>query len=267
MHYLQWIRGVRVEGDEVVITGSTSGIGHEYAKAFARAGCDLVCISEQREALDSQKIRFEKEYSIKVTNFCVDLRDIQATKNLGSDLMGRQVRVLINNAGFGLKGYFETNSIENYIDVIAVNVTAPVILSHALLPKLQERGACMMVHVASINALVPIPYNQVYTATKAFCASFASAVARENKKRDLLFQLVLPGTTQTPFHDRQGVKPKNLVMTAEAVVSASLSDIHREVCIPNPADRPLRYLIPFLPRNFAMDLASYMLKKRLGIGG
>jgi short-subunit dehydrogenase len=265
MRMQDWLARNLSAEDEVVITGSSSGIGYEYAKSFSAAGCRLVCISNETEALAKQKHDFEKAYGNKIDTIDLDLRDVAATKDVAARLATRPVRVLINNAGFGLKGRFETHAIEEYVDIVAVNVTAPMVMTRALLPKMQQRGAGVIIHVASINALVPIPNNQVYTATKAFSASYASAVARENKNTSLRFQLVLPGTTRTPFHDRQGANPKNLVMMPEDVVKASLDDIERELVIPNRADRVLAKVIPFLPRNFAMDVASYLLKKRLGI--
>jgi short-subunit dehydrogenase len=265
MKMQEWLAQNLASDDWVVVTGSSSGIGYEYARAFSAAGCNLICLSNEAEALAAQKAKFAAEFNNKIETLTVDLRDLEATKRVADDLASRPVKVLVNNAGFGLKGRFETHTADEYIDIVAVNVTAPVILTRAVLPSMQRRNAGAVIHVASINALVPIPNNQVYTATKAFLASYASAVARENKHTGLRFQLVLPGTTRTPFHDRQGANPKKLVMEPGDVVSASLADIGRGVCIPNRADRALAKIVPFLPRNVAMDIAAYMLKKRLGL--
>lgn len=265
MQIQSWITRNVTPTDYVLITGSTSGIGREYAKAFAKMGCNLICVSNEPEALKTQKTEFESQGKIKVINFEVDLTDTAATKHIAQEVAKYSIRVLINNAGFGLKGRFEKNPIESYIDIIAVNVTAPVIFTHAILPKMQNENVGFIIHVASINALVPIPNNQVYTATKAFSYSYASAVSRENKNSNIKFQLVLPGTTKTPFHDRQGAQPTHMTMLPEDVVKASIRDFSKSICIPNRADNVLSYLIPFLPKKFAMDLAAYLLKKRLGV--
>lgn len=265
MRMEKWILNNLKKEDHVLITGTTSGIGREYAKAFAKLGCNLVCVSNEGDLLKSQKQEFEEVNKIQVTNFEVDLSNVQATKEVAQKISKMSIGVLINNAGFGLKGAFEKNPIDSYLDIISVNVAAPVIFSHAILPQMQKQKRGVIVHIASINALVPIPNNQVYTATKAFCYSYASAISRENKNSNLRFQLVLPGTTKTPFHDRQGAVPKKMTMMPEDVVKASFKNIHHAVCIPNPADNILAKIVPFLPRVFAMDLASYLLKKRLGI--
>jgi short-subunit dehydrogenase len=265
MRMQDWLAENLRPGDQVVVTGASSGIGYEYARALSAAGCDVIGLSNEPDALAALKAEFASAYGTKLSTLVVDLRDVAATKRAAAEIAARPVKVLINNAGFGLKGRFETHAIEEYVDIVAVNVTAPMILTRAILPHMQACGAGVIVHVASINALVPIPNNQVYTATKAFSASYASAVARENKNSGIRFQLVLPGTTRTPFHDRQGANPKTMVMEPADVVRASFADIARDVCIPNPADRVLAKIVPFLPRNFAMDLAAYLLKKRLGI--
>ena len=265
MRMEEWLAANVSKGDDVVVTGSSSGIGYEYARRLSAAKCNLICISNEAPALAAQKSQFESEFGNRIETITVDLRNIEETKRVAASLVSRSIKVLINNAGFGLKGRFEAHAIEEYVDIVAVNVTAPMVMARAILPQMQQRGIGVMIHVASINALVPIPNNQVYTATKAFTASYASAMARENKGTGLRFQLVLPGTTRTPFHDRQGANPKNLVMLPEDVVSASLDDISREVCIPNRADKVLAKIIPFLPKNTAMDIAAFLLKKRLGI--
>jgi len=265
MKMQNWIQENLKKDEYVLITGTTSGIGYEYAKAFASYGCNLICVSNEKQALESQKTGFEKKYGIRVVNFEVDLSDVRATQRVAEEASKLPVRVLVNNAGFGLKGRFEKNPVSAYIDIVSVNVTAPVVFTHAILPKMQAEGRGAIIHVASINALVPIPNNQVYTATKAFIYSYASAVSRENKTSKLRFQLVLPGTTKTPFHDRQGAVPTRMTMMPEDVVKASLSNITQSVCIPNRADGVIAKIIPFLPRKFAMDLAAYLLKKRLGV--
>jgi short-subunit dehydrogenase len=261
----EWAEANLNDDDFIVITGSTTGIGLEYLKYFAQTGKNIIAISNDRDDLEKVKEDICRTSTSKITNLCVDLRSEQATIELGKKLAKFPVKVLINNAGIGTKGRFEENSIEKYMEIIKINATAPVIISHAVLPHMQECNAGLVIHVASINALLPIPLNQVYTATKAFCFSFASAVSRENKNSKINFQLVLPGTTDTPFHKRQGVVPQKMVMQPKDVAGFSMQNIERQVCIPNGADRILAKLIHVLPLNYAMDFASYLLKKRLGV--
>lgn len=265
MNIRAWAKQNITREDYAVVTGTTSGIGKEYALALAAVGCNLVCVSNEADALETQKVDLESRFDIKVRNVVVDLRSTESTKRAAKELENLSIKILINNAGFGLKGPFQAHPVDAYLDIISVNAMAPVIFTHQVLPGMQKRGVGLVIHVASINAIVPIPNNQVYTATKAFCYSYASAIARENKKTNILFQLVLPGTTLTPFHDRQGAHPGRTAMLPNIVVERSLKNVGAAVCIPNNGDRVLAKIFPFLPRVFAMDLASYMLKRRLGV--
>ncbi|MEZ4749469.1 MAG: SDR family NAD(P)-dependent oxidoreductase [Bdellovibrionota bacterium] len=265
MNFSSWAKANFESSDWALVTGTTRGIGKEYAEALARLGCNLICISNEGEALAVQQKELESTHSIRVRTLCLDLSDIEATKAAANALAAEPIKVLINNAGFGLKGPLQSHPVEDYINVINVNAVAPVIFTRALLPKMQAQSKGFVVHVASINAVVPIPNNQIYTATKAFCFSYAAAVARENKNSGIRFQLVLPSTTKTPFHDRQGAHPGKSAMLPKAVVEASLRDVSQFFCIPHKGDRFLASIFPFLPRVFAIDLAGYILKKRLGV--
>ncbi|MCB9255369.1 MAG: SDR family NAD(P)-dependent oxidoreductase [Bdellovibrionaceae bacterium] len=265
MHFSAWKKSNFGGSDWGLVTGTTSGIGKEYAEALAKLGCNLICVSNESGPLEVQKSELESKHGIRVRTLELDLRDIEETKAVAASLANEPIKVLINNAGFGLKGPLQTHPVQDYIDVINVNAVAPVVFTRALLPGMQKSGSGFVIHVASINAVVPIPNNQVYTATKAFCFSYAAAVARENKNSGIRFQLVLPSTTRTPFHDRQGAHPGRGAMLPETVVEASLRDVNQHFCIPHRGDRFLASIFPFLPRVFAIDLAGYILKKRLGV--
>lgn len=265
MDIKEWLTTNHKSSDFAVVTGSTSGIGKIYSETLASLGCNLICISNEENALIEQKKLWEEKFKVNVVIHCLDLRDCDKTIALSESLPHEHISVLINNAGFGLKGTFESNSAQIYADIIKVNSIAPVILTRAILPSMQKRNSGLCIHISSINSLLPIPKNQVYTATKAFLTSFSLAMSRENKKTKIDFQVVLPGTTKTPFHDRQGANPKRMTMTPEDVVKYSFENVKRKISIPNPGDRVLARLIPFLPMDFKMDLAAYILAKRLGI--
>lgn len=154
---------------------------------------------------------------------------------------GLSVTVLVNNAGFGLKGRFADIPTARYIDIVNVNALAQTLLSHAFLPAMEQRGACLHISVATINVISPIPFNAVYTASKFYVYAYALAIAQEYAGKGIHFQVLLPGTTDTPFHEKQGSKPSAMTMTPRAVVEKSLSNVKSEICIPNRSDLVLSY--------------------------
>ena len=264
MKLATWIKMNMSRDDWVLLTGASSAIGLEYLRFFCENGCNVLCVSNEMDEMDKNKANFSS-YGNKIENHEMDLSNPEETKAGMDKLASYNVKILVNNAGFGLKGRFESHEVDRYIDIVSVNAIAPVVATHKILPSMQKNDCGIIIHVASINAYIPIPTNQVYTATKAFCMSYSLAVSRENKKSRIKFQLVLPGTTKTPFHDKQGANPSNLVMTPDVVVQRSIENINKEIVIPNPADRALPTILNLIPKNLAMDIAEFMVRKRLGL--
>ncbi|MBQ49829.1 MAG: hypothetical protein CMP10_20780 [Zetaproteobacteria bacterium] len=250
--------------DWVLLTGASSGIGYEYLKLLCELGCNVITVSNEKDKLFQDKNQLQEKYGNKVRPLYYDLSDYQEIDALVAEISKYSISCLINNAGFGLKGRFEDHPPEKYRDIIMVNSMAPVIITRAILPKMQKANRGCVIHVSSINAYLPIPNNQVYTATKSFCMNYALAVARENRSSKIVFHLVLPGTTLTPFHQKQGAQPANMTMTPDIVAQRSFDNLHKQVFIPNRADRFLPWIVKQLPINWAMDFASYLLRKRLG---
>jgi multidrug efflux pump len=268
MNFLQWKRMANVGQDEwIVLTGSTSGIGNKFLERLCEAGCNVLTVSNEESKLFLDKEAMEAEFGVRIACRCIELSNFEAVMTLGEELKTMKVVGLINNAGFGMKGDFLSHSISRYVDIIAVNSTAPVILQHAILPQLREMNRGLVINVASINAYVPVPNNQVYTATKAFLMSFALAVEAENDGKAIVFQLLLPGTTMTPFHDKQGVSPPaRSTMTVDEVVDYSLNNLDRSICIPNSRDRILSKIIGGpIPKKAIIAWVKREAERRLGM--
>ena len=259
MRFEEWID--TAEG-KVLITGACSGIGLEYLKRIVKTGTGIIAVSENQERMDS----VIKSYpNADITPIVCDFRKIPEVKKLCKKLEKEEICVLINNAGIGAKGLFTQNDPQTYIDTILINNLAPTVILRSVLPKIQEKNHGLIINISSINSLVPIPKNQTYTATKAFLSSLALAISYENKDSDVLFQLVLPGTTDTPFHVKQGASPSTMFLKPSAVVEQSLDEVDKEIIIPLFADRILSKFIHFIPSKIAMGLAQFLLEKRLGV--
>ena len=234
-------------------------------KALAQEGCNFVPISNEKDILLKQAEEFSEKYNIKIEAHYCDLAQFDQVKELSEQLKSQNICGLINNAGFGLKGHLTTHPVELYRDIIAVNSTAPVVMQHAILPILQEKNRGLVINIASINAYVAIPGNQVYTATKSFAMSFSLAVEGENDKSGIVFQLVLPGTTITPFHDKQGVKPAAGTMYPDKVVKGSLRNLNKSIYIPNRYDRIIPFITSIFSKKQALRIARHQINRRLGL--
>jgi short-subunit dehydrogenase len=132
-----------------------------------------------------------------------DLIKDGAAAELAAELatMGVTVDVLVNNAGFGTRGLLIEEDSARISDEIALNVTAVVELTHALLPGMVARGYGAVINVASTAAFQPLPKMAVYGATKAFVLSFTEALWGELEGTGVKALTLCPGATDTEFFD------------------------------------------------------------------
>jgi short-subunit dehydrogenase len=131
-----------------------------------------------------------------------------------------------------------------------------------------ERGRGVVVHVASLNALAPMPGSAVYSAGKAFLLSYATALWHEHKDSGVVFQTLLPGTTATAFHDRQGTRLPPWAMRPDDVVASSLAALGRApVHVPGRLNRVLRRLGAALPLELRVAAAGAVMRASLGTPG
>ncbi|MGQ0696975.1 MAG: SDR family NAD(P)-dependent oxidoreductase [Panacagrimonas sp.] len=251
--------------DAAVITGGTSGIGLEYLHLLAAEKCRCVVISNERLKFADVERLIRERHDVTVDFIDCDLSNYDEVIALEEPLGKLSIKVLINNAGFGLKGNFVDLQKDEYRRIVGVNALAPTLISHMVLPAMQRMNCGLYISVASINVAAPMAKNAVYTATKHYIWSCALAVAKENRDFDIRFQIMLPGTTDTPFHIKQGVTPAAMTMQADVVAKRSLDNLHKLIFIPNLSDRIIYPLGSRLPLGMRMSIASYLMKKRLGI--
>lgn len=249
-----------------LVTGASSGIGLAYARQLAARGARLLLVADD-PALEGVAARLRDEYDVRAEALVVDLTDEAAVDKIVSWVGQRRVEVLVNNAGVGAKGPFVTGDAAGYANLIQVNLTTPVQLTLALLPAMVARGRGAVIHVASVNALSPMPYSAVYSATKTFLLTYATAIWHENRDRGVAFQTLLPGTTATAFHDRQHTDLPAWAAAPDRVAAASLNSLGRHpVCVPGALNRAFRILGALMPLQARTAAAGEALRASLGVG-
>jgi short-subunit dehydrogenase len=132
-----------------------------------------------------------------------DLTERDAPKQLFEETNRRklEVELLINNAGFGSVGDFTQLDLERELQMIDLNITSLVALSHLYLQPMRERKSGAIINVASTAAFQPVPYMTTYAATKAFVL-FSEALWEENRAHNIKVLALCPGVTETNFFRR-----------------------------------------------------------------
>ncbi|MFD5337578.1 SDR family NAD(P)-dependent oxidoreductase [Streptomyces hawaiiensis] len=186
-----------------LVTGASSGIGHELARQFALNGYDLV-VNAEDERLESAA-RALRETGAEVRAVRADLRTPEGRYRLLDALDGLTVDVAALNAGVGRGGAFVDTDLADDQEVIDLNVTATVRLAKPLLRAMVARGAGRIAFTSSVASTMPGSFQPVYNASKAFVQSFAQALAEEEKDSGVTVTSFMPGPTDTDFFHRAGM--------------------------------------------------------------
>jgi uncharacterized protein len=159
------------------------------------------------------------------------LQKPDAGSQLLEETIKRQLEIdmLINNAGFGSMGNFNKLDLEHELEMIQLNITALVDLTHRFLGPMRERKSGTIINVASTAGFQPVPYMATYAASKAFVLSFSEALAEENRRHGIHVMALCPGVTDTNFFDVAAIDrpPMRIVQTPEEVVETALRGIAR----------------------------------------
>jgi len=261
-----------------IITGASSGLGAEFARQLAPEARALVLVARRLDALEAVKAELLTLRPALVVH--VVAADIATGQGRGVVLQqlaasGIQANLLINNAGIGDYGTLASATRERLCAQLDVNVSAVVLLTHALLPQLRDRprkdgaAAAGIVNISSLASTLPMPDFAVYAASKAFVTSFSEALAVELEPEHITVTCVCPGPTPTNFGstarrpdgqdtDREGQSLLRIPVTQ--VVARALQGLRAgEACVfPGAGVTIVGALFRLLPR----PLLRWLLRRR-----
>lgn len=185
-----------------VVTGASSGIGLELAKQFASHGFDVLIAAEDEGIADAAATLTET--GTRVFSQQVDLATYEGVETLYQRIrsLERPVDAIAINAGVGVGGPFIKTSLEEELNLIALNVTSAVHLAKRIATDMVNRGEGRILFTSSIAAEMPAPFEAVYGASKAFLLSFAEALRNELRDTGVTVTALQPGATDTNFFRR-----------------------------------------------------------------
>lgn len=239
-----------------LITGASAGLGAEFAEQLAARGHDLVLVSRTRAGLEAVAERMEQQHGIRTEVLPADLSEREDLGRVaqriatGDGELG-DIDLLVNNAGYGLRTGFLRSDIAKEEHMLDVLCRATMVLSHAAVRAMRERGRGAVVNVASVAAFIP---GGTYAAAKAWVSTFTESLAIELAGTGVTATVVCPGFTHTEFHQRAEMNMSSLPefawLDAPEVVRQGLADARRGRVISVPSRRyaALATLIDVLPR-------------------
>jgi uncharacterized protein len=256
--------------ETVLVTGASSGIGAELARAFASGGSALVLTARSVDRLEALAHELQAKHGVAVRVVTADLAEPDGPKRLVERLAeaGVQVDVLVNNAGYGGFGAFAETAWADKAGMLQLNVTSLTELSQALLPGMVKRGRGGILNVASTAAFQPGPLTAVYSASKGYVLSFTEALAEEVRGTGVTLTALCPGATVTGFASRAAMEGSRLfrakgLLDAKSVAKAGYEGFRRgaTVVIPGLKNAFLAHSVGFMPRSWVRRVAHWMQQR------
>lgn len=192
------------------ITGASKGIGKAIALELASRKKDLLLVARNEAQLQELCALAQNKYGVTAHYLCLDLSQKEAAKNAFNWTQQNQysIDVLVNNAGYGLSGAFESYPLEDHLNMLQLNMNVVVELTYHFLPQLKEQPKAYILNIASSAAYQAVPFLSLYAASKSFVLQFSRGLQLELEKTNVSVTCVSPGSTDTGFANRANVGAK-----------------------------------------------------------
>ncbi len=192
----------KLRGQKCLITGAAGGIGRALAVAMAKRGVDQVLVDMDRDRL-GEVVQQIESLGVKAEPFVCDLSQSQEVDRLANHVLQqhRDLHILINNSGIAYYGSTRRQTMEQWERLLAVNLYAPIRLTHRLLPMFQERNDGYVINMASHLGLTAWKRTTAYTTSKFGLVGFSLAL-RNEYRRTLGVTVVCPGYVDTGLYER-----------------------------------------------------------------
>lgn len=249
-----------------VITGASSGMGREFVHQLDRQQefDEIWAIARRTDRLEA----LSETVKAKVRPISLDLTKEESIEEYAKLLEAEKpdVRVLVNASGFGKFAATEDVPLEEYYSMIKLNDIALVGMTYKTLPYMSAGSE--IYEISSMSAFQPVPYINVYGATKAFVLSFSQALAAEIAPKGIAVMAVCPFWTMTEFFKRavdddQVITYYSVMYKAEQIVTKALKDMkkRKKVSIFGKSARLQAFGVKHLPTNFVLKTWCKQQKK------
>ena len=194
------------KGQTALITGASGGLGKAFAEIFAEHGFDLVIVARSMEKLQSVAAELERKNHVKVTCIDEDISNPDGAKKVYERVKALNIQVdqLVNNAGAGKMSRVVDADIDSMVNLINLNCAAPTILSRLFGADMVARNKGRIMNVASLGAVMPDPYFNVYGPSKAFDYFLSAAMYGELQDSEVTVSTLLSGPIKTNWAKNAG---------------------------------------------------------------
>ncbi len=252
-----------------LITGSSRGLGAEFARLFASKNTNLVLVARSARELNELKDELENAFGISVLTFAKDLTKSENVQSVYDEIKaaGVEVDYLVNNAGFGDFGYFADTEWTRHKQMIDLNISALSHFCHLFVQDWIPRKSGKILNVASTAAFQPGPRMSVYFASKSFVTSFSQAIGHELRQHGITVTALCPGPVSTNFgkaarmqHPNGILKDMKTPSPKEVVEFGYMAMMKgKPLVIHGMLNRLVANSVRFMPRKWLVKLSAKLI--------
>lgn len=250
-----------------LVTGASAGLGAEFARSLARRGMNLVLTARRAERLGELAAELSRSHGIMTQIVVADLAEPDAPLNLwAAATTGREIDLLVNNAGFGAQGPFAELPLDRQLQMVQLNCAALLELTHLAIEHMKPRRTGAVINLSSVAAFQPVPRLATYAASKAFVLSLSEALHRELRHDGVQVLALCPGRTPTEFQDVAGTGPVEGafgVRDPGYVVEEGLAALERGApyVVPGAENHLASLLVRVLPRSAVTRVLGRLVRR------
>lgn len=260
---------IEKEEKTALITGATSGIGEAFARRFAKEGYNLIITGRREEKINKLAEELRKKYRVNIEVIIVELANKVNIEFLIEKIRNKNIKVLVNNAGFATKGTFANSDLSVQEQMVNLHVICAIKLIYSVLPNMINKNKGIIINVSSQSAFFSMPKNATYTGTKKFLVGFSECLHLETKEFGVKVQALCPGFVISDFHEKMESakadhKNKGIIrwMTSEKVVEISIRDLKKGkvICKPGFFENLGMNVLSLLPKRIYYKIACGFVK-------
>ncbi|XP_057372750.1 inactive hydroxysteroid dehydrogenase-like protein 1 [Daphnia carinata] len=217
-------------GPWAIVTGATDGIGKEYARELARLGVNIILMSRSIEKLTRVAQEIEAEFHVETQVVQVDFSEGRSIfDKISEAIRGKEIGLLVNNVGVMYEMPMDLCELSQDViwQHVNINMGSLTMMCWLVLPQMLQRRRGAIVNLSSSSSVGPLPYMNIYSASKIYVDYFSRALSHEVRNSGVTVQTLIPfyiATNLTKFSDFIG-RQSVLVPNAQTFVRSALSTL------------------------------------------
>lgn len=257
-----------VEGARALVTGASSGIGKAITKQLLEQGAEVVAVARNPDKLKNLADECD---STRLHTIQADLSVVNGVstlvKKLETEDFRENINLLVNNAGIGYYGRFDSAKSNTFRKMVNLNIAALTELTHYLIEPMKHQKSGGILNISSMAGFTPVPGFAVYAATKSYVTNLSKALHYELKDYGIHVSSCCPGPVQTDFFENASssntAKSQVGLLLPEFVAEVALSGLlqNKKQVIPGYRGKFLYFFNSVIPEILAIKAAAKAVEK------